>query len=161
MESGVFMLKDGLPKLLKGLHQLPKRGVLVGIPAAKGPRDEGDPVNNAALGYIHEFGAPEANIPARPFLIPGVRSATDRVAISFRRAGEAALSGNNEKAEASINAAGMAAVASVQRRLTDGPFVPLAETTLAARRRRGVTRTKPLIDTGQLRRAVTYVLRKP
>jgi hypothetical protein len=39
-------------------------------------------------------------------------------------------------------------------------FAPLAAATLAARRRKGRTGTKPLIDTGQLRRAITYVLRR-
>lgn len=47
--------------------------VLIGIPMSTTERPDGE-ITNAELGYIHEYGAPEANIPARPFLIPGVES---------------------------------------------------------------------------------------
>src|SRR5258708_13943696 len=50
--------------------------VLVGIPAEKAPRTSAEaksqPINNAALGYIHNYGSPTQNIPARPFMEPGI-----------------------------------------------------------------------------------------
>jgi hypothetical protein len=66
----------------------------------------------------------------------------------------------------------------VRTKITDGPFAPLADSTLRARARRGRkgavaelksraqgnapnnANAKPLIDTGQLRKSITYVVRK-
>ncbi len=47
----------------------------------------------------------------------------------------------------------------VRGKITSGPFVPLAPATLRARKAKGRTGEKPLIDTGQLRAAYTYVIR--
>ena len=59
------------------------------------------------------------------------------------------------------NKAGLIAQNSVKATITAGEgFAPLAESTLAARKRRGVSRTKPLIDTGSLLNSITYVIRK-
>jgi len=48
----------------------------------------------------------------------------------------------------------------VKAKISSGPFKKLADATLAARRRRGRTGTKPLQDTDQLLNSVTYVMRK-
>ncbi|MCJ2023540.1 hypothetical protein, partial [Methylobacterium sp. J-067] len=55
------------------LRAVEKR-VLIGIPAeSMHPGEKGEkPINNAALGYLFEYGQPEKNLPARPHLFPGV-----------------------------------------------------------------------------------------
>ena len=57
------------------------------------------------------------------------------------------------------HAAGLIAQNSVRRTLTTAAYRPLSERTLAERRARGRTGTKPLIDTGQYRNSITYVVR--
>ena len=51
-------------------------------------------------------------------------------------------------------------ISAVQAEITDGAFAPLAERTIKGRLRRGRTGTKPLIDTGQYRRAFQYTITK-
>ena len=94
------------------------------------------------------------------------------------RAGIAALDGDQAKMGRALDSVGIAAQRSVQRKMSDGPFTPIAEETKAARLRRKAAFQKagegrrakmmakylagdftPLIDTGQLRSAITYVIR--
>ena len=69
--SGVFKVVDNLRKLTQGIEVLTTMQVMVGVPDDKSGRREGE-INNAELAYIHDKGAPEANIPARPFMEPGI-----------------------------------------------------------------------------------------
>lgn len=160
----MVVTQDRVDQMLASVQSLVQKELLVGIPAATAPRtpEEGEePIDNATLGYIHEFGAPAANIPARPFLIPGLQSARDPIAKRLQRAAEAALDGRTDDVDAQYDAAGLIAQNAVRRRITDGPFIPLKPATLAARKRRRPPRLgeRPLNDTGQLRRSVTYVVR--
>lgn len=155
---------DRVDRMLESIQALVQKELLVGIPASTAARtpEEGEaPIDNATIGYLMEFGAPAANIPARPFLIPGLQSATDRIGKRLQKAAEAALDGKSDDVDAQYDAAGLIAQNAVRARISDGPFVPLAPATLAARKRRKPPRMgeKPLIDSGQLRRSVTFVVR--
>jgi len=158
----VKVLLDNTSKVLKGLGELAETRVMAGIPAEKGVRSEGDtsPINNAQLMYIHENGAPEANIPARPVVVPGVKSVQGAITKGLAKAGTQAMAGDLNGMRKSFNAVGIIAQNAMRKRISEGPFEPLSERTLAARRARGRTGDKPLIDTGQLRRALSYVVRK-
>jgi hypothetical protein len=175
--SSVHITTDRLDSVLQSIDQLVSKKVLAGIPAHTSKRQEDAP-NNAALGYLHETGAPANNLPARPFLVPGVKSAQKAIAHQLGKGAAAALDGAAGRVDKALHAAGLAAQNAVRARLTDGPFAPLADATLRARARRGRkgaaealkrraqgetpnnAQAKPLIDTGQLRQAVTYVIRK-
>lgn len=159
MKIGLTVLRDDTAKLRAAMTKLVDRQVFVGVPSTTAGRDSG-PIDNATLGYIHENGSPAANIPARPFLRPGIAGVHDKIVARLRKTAVVALSGNATGVERDLQAIGFLGVAAVQREITEGSFEPLAESTLAARRRRGVTRTKPLIDTGKLRQAITFVIRK-
>lgn len=152
---------DTSEALKKAVRQLLKNQVLVGIPDGAAERQaepgvESQP-SNALLGYVHEFGSDEHNIPPRPFLVPGVEGAKDQIVARMRQAGEAALNGTDAVGRG-LNAVGLVAQNAVQEKITEGPFAPLAERTLEARRAKGRTGERPLIDTGQLRRSITYVV---
>jgi hypothetical protein len=155
---------DTLGKKLAAMRVLNTRQVLVGIPGDKAQRklEPGSPpqaINNAALGYIHENGSPAANIPARPFLAPGINNAMPDILKAQRAAADAALEGNSAGVEKNLIAMGLIAQAAVRLKLTQGPFIPLAPRTLAERRARGRSGTSPLLDTGQLRAAINFVIR--
>lgn len=184
--------KDNSKAIAKAIQDLASKRVLVGVPA-RGEKLLGSPpdgpnnrqqgsINNAALAYIHENGAPEVNIPARPFLRPGVESAKDKIIKSFERAGKAVFVGDIVEADKQLMRAGFEAQSAVRNKITDGPFLPLAPVTIAARLRRGhpgqqsrsiygkgaiassvhvdATGMQPLIDTGQLRASINFVIRK-
>ena len=154
---------DKTRQITEGMRAAASMRVMAGVPAAKGLRTEEDGqagINNAGLMFIHEYGAPEANIPARPVVHPAVASIRKEIIQALRSAGLAALEGRVKKVEQIYNALGNTAQNAMRKRITDGPFIPLSPRTIAARRAKGRKGTKPLIDTGQLRRALTYVIRK-
>lgn len=154
--SGLETLHDGLPDLLRRMAAVAQRDVLVGVPAGEA-RDDGP--SNAEIGYQNEFGSPANNIPARPHLMPGVAAVQDKAVARLTQAASAAATGRMSDAERHLHAAGLIAQNSVRRTLTTAAYRPLSERTLAERRARGRTGTKPLIDTGQYRNSITYVVR--
>ena len=155
------MVLDKLPEFREALRLLTQESVFVGIPEKTDGRKDGDPIGNAGIGFVQENGSPAQNIPPRPFLVPGVAAVQDQLADELQAGADAVLVGRFDAVRTSYNRAGILAVNSVRATITAGEgFDPLSKRTLAARARRGVSRTKPLIDTGQLRASVTYVVRK-
>lgn len=157
--SAVLVTKDRVKKIVEATRRLTTTDVMVGIPSTATARSDG-PLNNAEIGYIHEFGAPAANIPARPFLRPAVDSMRDRIAAYMRSGALAALNGDKGGVTYALTALGLTAQNVVRAKIQSGPFVPLKPSTLAKRRAAGRTGTRPLIDTGQLRNSINYVLRR-
>lgn len=158
--KGVKVTVDRVSEVLQAISRLVAKDVLVGVPESETERKDDAPINNATLAYIHEYGSPAANIPARPFLIPGIANAQGKVLERFKQAATSALDGNAQRADRQLDMAGQEAADSVQLKINSGPFKELSERTLEERERRGVTRVNPLIDTGQLRNSITYVVRK-
>ena len=181
--------KDSVSQVIASLTELVQQQVLVGYPDSTSDRDEetDGPMTNATLGYIHENGSPKANIPERPHLVPGVRKAEERAVAYMEKAAKATLSRDPKRANAYLNDAGIVAMNSARNEITTGDFVPLQPGTVAARHRSRKTKSmrkseikyleliaqgmapgaaqdaagiRPLINTGQLRNAITYVLRK-
>lgn len=171
MKSGVTMKQDNLARIAGQIRKLTGLAVLVGIPAEKTDRDgDNSGMTNAALGYIHENGSPAANIPARPFLAPGIREASPKVTGYFRQAGQAAMDGDQDKVDRCLAAAGIEAVNAVQSLITSGIAPELKPATVRARRRRSTgssyrrkatsaSEVTPLIDTGELLRSITHIVR--
>lgn len=165
-DAGVVTTKDNVESIVASVRSLTQREILVGIPQGSPPRrpepgEPGEPLDNATIGYIMETGSPAANIPARPFLVPGVRAAQDRAAARLSKAAVAALEERQDVVQVSMDAAGLIAQTSVQAYITDGPHLPLAPATLRRRKSRKPPRMgeRPLVDTGQLRRSISYVIR--
>lgn len=179
----------GLASLEANVRKLLKREVLIGIPADKAARSDGDgsPVNNAAIGYAMEFGDPERNIPERSFLRPGVEAVRDKAVENLKIAAQAALIGNEATIDARLHAVGLIGQTSVRQKILSGPFAPLSNRTLEARasRRNGKgklsqaatskqarkelagrakgaapsTDAKPLYDTHSLFNSINYIVR--
>lgn len=149
---------DKVTDIINAISKLAGKDVLVGIPDSDPDRKDG-PISNAQIGYIQETGSPANNLPARPFLVPGVAEVQAKCADRLQKGATNALSGNLSSAEASLTAAGLIAESSVKRKINSNIQPELAESTLEARRDRGVTRTNTLVDTGQLRNSITHVVR--
>lgn len=149
---------DKVVAVMKNISKLERARVYVGIPAAQNARLD-DESNNATLGYIHEFGSPARNIPARPFLIRGVKAVQDKTIGILGEGAKNAL--ENGSIESSLTKVGIVASNSVKNTInTADGFAPLSDATLLARAKRGVKRTKPLVDTGQLRNSITYIVKE-
>ena len=175
-KSGVTTRVDNAQAILDALKSISKKEVLVGIPEADSERED-VPFGNAGIGYLNEYGSPAQNIPPRPHLIPGVKSVEEQTLPQLKTAAQAALDGNAAGAERALNRAGTLAANGVRRYMTITGFTPLADSTVEARERRGrkgakaelarraagespgTDLVKPLIDTGQYRRAITHVVR--
>jgi hypothetical protein len=147
-----------IARIIASVRALSDNQVLVGVPSTMVGR-QGSPASNAVIAYIHEHGSPSQNIPPRPFLEPGVRNAEAVIITRLRQSAQLAMKGNHDAVIRSLHALGLVVVSSIRTKISTGPFLPLAPATLAERRRRGVLRTAPLVDTGTLRRSISYVLR--
>lgn len=159
--------------------------VLVGFPedtATRADDDDGEvsDITNAALAYIHDNGAPEQNIPARPFMTPALEGAapalTDKLGQVLRSVVRSG--GDPGRIEMGMHQVGLIAKLAIQNKISEGIPPPLADSTLQARARRGrkgaalelklrrkglvapsTVLAKTLVDTGEMRKAANYVIR--
>lgn len=141
------------------IKKFKKDAVLVGIPEEESPR-ESDLINNATLLAINNFGSPANNIPARPVMEIGIRQAQPEIVNAFRAGAKRALSGGKNALSTAYNRAGIVAANGVKKAINaqEGIAEP-ADSTLAAREARGFKGTKALIVTGQMRNAITHVVK--
>ena len=113
-------------------------------------------ITNAQLLWIQSKGSPIRGIPARPVLEPAIGSAEGRASIDPELAGtiRAALSGNKREALIHLRRAGMAG-RNVARRyfFAQNGWPALKPATI---RRKGSS--QPLIDSGAMRNAITFVV---
>lgn len=172
MVDGVTETVNLTKELAAALKLLTKRQVLVGIPentADVHPDREGT-ISNAVLGYLFENGSPATNMPARPWLKPGVEAAQGQINARLEGAGRAALAGDASGVEQQLAAAGVDTVSVIKNRITAGIPPPLAQSTVNARRRRSpgskyrrkatsADDTTPLYDTGNFVASINYVIR--
>ena len=185
MTKAVTVVKDNTAKIFKAIEALVGKQVLVGIPdSGQNNRDEG-PVNNATIGYVMEFGSPLHNVPPRPFLIPGVQKARAPALVQLRQAADAALAGDTAKMLQGLNRAGIVASNEVKLTINSNIPPPLKPDTIRNRHRGRDTKMREseqvylglvakgvapgaaqgevgivaLVNTGQMRNSITYVVR--
>lgn len=189
--------RGSLEQIVESMRLLAEVEVLVGFPEETAIRktdtgetdDSGKAIlgglnpngpTNAMLGYVHDNGSPENNIPARPFMAPGIEAArgtiTRKMAIAVN--GVLLRGGDATFVAQSLTQVGLTAKLSIQNTINDGIPPPLSPATLKARAKKGrkgagiellsrsmgyeagMDYAKPLVDTGQMRNAVNYTIRK-
>lgn len=135
--------------------------VLVGIPSDGAQREGDAPINNAGLLFINEFGSPGQNIPARTPMATGIRLAQAQIAEEYKKALKAAFTKGFGALTVYYNRIGTIASGSVKSVINNQiDMEPPAESTLKGRKSKGFSGTKALIVTGQLRNAITYVVKE-
>lgn len=186
MAKAVTVVKDDVAKVFKSIQDLVGKQVLVGIPDSGKNKRREEPVNNATIGYIMETGSPASNVPARPFLVPGVANSRAASLRQLRQAADAALVGDKQGVMGGLNRAGIVASNEVRHVISSNIPPPLDPSTIANRHRARGTKTLreseqvyldlidkgvgagaaqnevgiiSLINTGQLRNSITYVVR--
>lgn len=186
MRPGVKIVMDKTAELARAIESLVGTRVMVGVPESQSDRPSEGP-NNAELAYIHDNGAPEANIPARPFLMVGVERNKEKIDKRFLAAGRAAFKGEGASMERQFVAVGLETASAVRDVISGGIAPPLSESTLRARINRHKGRTaerrellrrgqglgagpdtlapastdlvKPLIDTGELVHSISFAIK--
>jgi hypothetical protein len=182
----VTITKDNVSKVFKEIADLVGKQVLIGIPDNGQNKRDDEPVNNATIGYAMEFGLPANNVPARPFLIPGVKKARSAALRQLRQSADAALNGDAKGVDAGLARAGIVASNEVKHQINSNIPPPLKPETIRGRHRARQTKMREseevylrmvargidpgaaqadvgivaLINTGQLRNSITYVVRK-
>ena len=131
-----------------------KEDVLVGIPAENNST-RADGVSNVQLMYIHTNGSPANRIPARPTIEPAIMENREVLQRLLKGSLAAAFSGNIGGARSNKQRAGMMAVNFVKAKFGSASLAPNAPYTVMMK-----GSSAPLIDTGQLRNSITFVIRK-
>jgi len=186
MANRVTVVKDTTSKVFQDIADLLRKKVLIGIPESKAERTEESEINNARIGYIMEFGSPKMNIPARAFLVPGVEAARPKALDYLKLAVKASLEGNQQKVDLNLNSAGIIGANEARAKINSNIPPPLSPATIRNRMRQRGAKTMrqsekqyfqllksgltpeqaqgnagivSLINTGQLRNSITYVIR--
>lgn len=144
--------------------------------------------NNATIAYLNDRGSPANNIPPRPFMQPGIESAKDEITAILREGIQRHMRGNQNSIMTAYRASGLICQNKIRAKIVEGIPPPLAEKTLLNRIRNAQLRNrrtqsargarkelasraagnmpsasayaKPLIETGQLKNSITYVIRR-
>lgn len=142
----------------KKLTDLSKVQALVGIPQSRNPRREPH-INNAELMFIHSHGSPARNIPMRKVIEPAIAASPTReaIAVELKEATIAKLHDHDLDAIARLKRAGMIGMNASKAWFTDSRNNWPPNTPETIRRKKS---SRPLIDTGALRAAITYVIRE-
>lgn len=145
----------GLAGLTERLQRFSRAAVYVGVPAEQASRGSKG-INNAELLYIHTNGSPLRNIPARPVIEPALKADKDKIMVQYAKAVTAAAEGSDSKLAAALTRTGLAGQNAARSWFTDprNGWAPNSPRTI---RIKGSSR--PLIDTGTLRKSIIYVVR--
>lgn len=131
------------------LEKLRSKQVFVGFQA--GASTDGQGTDMAQIALIHELGTSE--IPARPFLRQTTEDHSDDIkAFCGEKLRDIAEGGTAEEA---LKQLGVYGKGLVQAQIKDGSFLPNAPATIQKKKS-----DKPLIDTGQMRQSVHYVIQQ-
>lgn len=145
--------------------------VLVGIPEDTDGRkdlEQEGPIGNAALLALANFGSPMNNIPPWPIMAIGIKNAQDSIAEQFKICAQKVLSslvGGTSglgAMETYYGRAGLIAATSCKRVINEQEDVPPnkpSAATMASRKAVGFKGDKYWLVTGQMRNAITYVVR--
>ncbi|MCX8566837.1 MAG: hypothetical protein ON057_001564 [Glomeribacter sp. 1016415] len=141
-------------KLIHQIKSLGQKEICVGVIAQTAPRkDQKARFSNAQIAAVHEFGAPNKGIPARPFLrstlIRNKQAYTDALATQMRKAVR-----QKQSPEQAYQVVGLKAASDVQHEIRHGTHTPLKATTIQRKKS-----SQPLIDIGQLHQSITSIVK--
>jgi hypothetical protein len=165
-------------KMFHKINALQKLEILVGIPESRTARKSGE-MNNATLLYIHTKGSPVNNLPARPLIEPALSdpSNADKLSDDLSSIAQLALAGKPEQAKRLMSATGMDAVNMIRGWFDDpkNGWEPNKPSTVRRKMNKLKGKKKAaafeafasgefvdsiLVDSGAMRKAITYVLRE-
>lgn len=179
---------DRMKFLAFAIQMTLKKGVLVGITQETSTRP-GEPINNAELLYVHTHGSPVRGIPARPVIEPAIEADgnRERITDAMAESYHARLNGKEEVAEQRLYDAGQHGEDAARDWFTDprNGWPPNAPSTILRKldKLRGKQHqaamdafesgastytfrgaeyelNTPLVDSGELRKSLTHIVRE-
>ena len=163
MKIDVVVEKGNLKKIIKEIKFVKENEVYIGIPQDKFARKKKEEITNAELLFIHTNGSPVNNIPARPVIEPAIKNDQERISKMMKRAANLAFNGQYGEAIRQLKLVGMRGQ-NVSKAWFTNPDNGWPENSplTKARKMKGKPEgyePRPLIDTGQLRNAITYFVK--
>ncbi len=116
--------------------------------------NRGKPYSKAYEFYIAEHGSPLFRVPPRPVLAPAIENSKEMIAEQMKLTFQAVLDGSNPTDE--LNKIGMLGQNIARAWFTSPENKWTANSPLTIKKKGS---DKPLINTGSLRKSITYVLR--
>ena len=113
--------------------------------------------------YLMTHGSPAYRIPPRPIIEPAIEANMDKITKKLDKAMKAFLNFNIVEGEELLKKTGMFAQNKVRGWFTDprNNWPPNSPATIKAKSKGKNIKDKPLIDTGELRKSITYVVVTP
>lgn len=119
--------------------------------------NKGAPYSKAYELYVHSQGSPLFQTPPRPVLEPAIENDKEEIASYLKKAAQYTLDGDTENAKKELEAAGLEGQNAARDWFANpkNGWDPNSPSTI---KRKGSD--KPLIDTGEMRKAITYVVKE-
>jgi len=164
-------------KLLEDIKRIAEVGIYVGIPEEKNIREDGK-MNNATLLYIHTHGSEKRNLPPRPLIEPALEANDDKIAADLAEVSRLLLDGNYKGALKMMHTTGKDALNMITDFYDDpsqNQWPRNQDATVRAKIKKKYKSKKKrkeameeyraggevdqvLVDTGALRKSITYVV---
>lgn len=153
-------ITDNVSNQLKAIEFIKENEVYVGIQQKDTSRED-DNVTNAELLFIHTNGSPIRNIPVRPVIEPALKAHSQQLSKIMLRAAKCALNGDFSEAMKQLNMAGMRGrdVSKLWFTNPKNHWPTNSPEVIERKMKKGATDPKPLIDTGELRNAISYFVK--
>lgn len=148
-----FRLNSAGQNLYKQINELKKGQVFIGFPEGEATHTgaNGESADMALIAAYNEFGT--STTPARPFLKQTIDGNQDKIKAMCEQTVKDIADGKST--EQCLKQLGAYGVGLVQETIANGSFAPNNPQTV---KKKGSD--KPLIDTGQMRQSVHYIIRK-
>ena len=159
-----FKIKEetnNVSKQFEAIEFTKNNSVYVGV-QQKDTTREGDDVTNPELLFIHTNGSPARNIPARPVIEPAIHNDRERLGNMMKKAAEYVLDGEYSEALRQLELVGMRGqkVARDWFYNPENHWEPNVPSVIAEKLKKGSDDPKPLIDTNELHKSITYFVKK-
>lgn len=160
--------KEIMKALEEKLKEIAQTDILVGIPKEATQQKDGETFYLADIATINNFGSKSKNIPARPFGTTLMPRYGKRIMDFYRKEVAEALKGKR-KVKVALNRVGLTAAGFMKTNLSAGKWKPNAPITIHGGWMnrggksfyvKGKGSAHPLIDIGQMRQSITWILRK-
>ena len=155
-------------RLKETLKELAETQILVGLPAelekTEDTQDDDGVLFLADIATINNFGSKSRNIPERPFGTTTIPRYKKQI-MKFYQAETWKAVVNKQSVSKAFNRVGAVGAGFMRKNLTDGGWAKNSDVTIFGSKNgfikgKGGTNPQPLIDTGEMRRSITWVLRE-
>lgn len=161
--------KEIFAELEAKIEEAATKEILVGIPESATNTNDGETFYLADIAFLQNYGSysekenrhlagdeakESGKIPPRPFGSTLMQNYGDKIKKFYQKEVGESLKGKRSMKQ-SLNRVGFIASGLMKQNLSTGNWAANAESTIAKK-----GSSKPLIDTGEMRRAITWVLKK-